>query len=254
MIERFIPRSLPPEIIHTRRWLEQEVIAKGTCPPLNRVVQSHRREDGSLDWDGMSEIDITSFRHLPLNSRSLRLGVAQHYLKFMQDSVTDKAPLTTIMVLSDFDTNRQYDQFVQELSMNALLAMYTNPTWAEVGKEAFVREAALLDIPKDEVQEVLSQPMAISSNVVQDVFPPIPFFGQELTPSDISLFAQDRGPSERMKMLSRAPHYLIQVLNKFNTEPFIGSLNRDRLRKRNTDLALGTDLQKYQGVMRDLRG
>jgi hypothetical protein len=247
-----------PEIASMQDWITQEVIDKGTCPPLVKLARVYKGEGGEIDWASMAkEVEITSYRQYTNSSEILLGRVVTDYLQYISHMAKGTAPLTKVFVLPDFVSNPDYDAFMDDVKRTALETLLSTPEGVEISREAFQKIAQLRNLPKDQVGALLNggkvEQTVIGINVVEGVANPVYFYGNRLTDRDIADFSDTRGPRDRQRMLSRAPYYAFQVVNTLRSPEISANLNRPGLHARNTRLALKTDLNQYEGVMRRLR-
>lgn len=250
-----MPESNPVTVI--QNWMEQEIIGKGLCPPLVKVAQEYRDSDGKLDWSRFSRVVVTQdLTHLDPSSQELLIAVATPYLRFIMDSMAGTIPLAHNFILPDFETNDDFLAF-KKYSQSAVVDELMSTQKGQIFSRVSVRKVAEgFGFSDESIRNRLRQrggTFRAAKYLVEDCFRGADFFGQELSDGDIVNFPDNRGPVERYKMLSRAPYYLLQLLNSPRTEALAAGLNRDRLHTRNTDIALGIDIDEYETVMQTLR-
>jgi hypothetical protein len=254
MTENPIPEGILPEIASIRAWIEQEVINRGTCPPLNVVAQKCGGNNG-VDWNRLSrEVDIVSL--FPLSDVDLNRRATSEYLNFLNTTNQGTAPMTRIFVLPDFLTNDAYDFFIFSMKNNAKKWFITTKDGMETAREAVLKIAKARGIPGTSVREILTRsdaPVEIANAIVDGFLMPTHFYGKNISRLDLTTFPVTRGPVERQQMLSRAPYYAFQLINPIRAANLSAHLNRQRLEEHNTEIALGVNMGRYGGVMNKLR-
>jgi hypothetical protein len=259
MVETLGPNQIPPEVLNMRRWIEQVVISKGICPPLVKLANGYKDEQGVINWNGLSrEVDIVSHIGEKPYGDVLEQKVGVGYRQFIENATQGNAPLTKIFVLPDFDKDRDCLAFMVRIANNSLKTFLSSESGQAVMVSAFTRLSETAGYDRDFISDILRNGAYNINQAANDVifgcFNPVPFFGQEISDSLIQDFTSERrGPRERAKILSRAPYYGMQVVNTLRSKPLVGNLNQQKLYKRNTGIALKTDLQEYESLMRQFR-
>lgn len=255
MTENLQPPQTLPEVVSMRVWIEQEVIGKKTCPPLVKLAQDYRGMDRNLNWNALSqEVEIVSL--LQLSGDELLRTATASYLGCVKDVAREEGPLTKLFVLPDFPTNDAYDQFIYGMKEAAIHNLVYTQEGRETASVAFFKIANQRKLPRDEVKAVLTggnKEVTIASNIVDEFVMPIHFYGRKITKHDLVSFPGTRGEVERQQMLSRAPYYAFQVINIMRSGELERNLNRERVEAHNTQVALATDVVRYEGVMRKIR-
>lgn len=258
MVERITSSPIQPEVQATRRWIEQEIGGRGICPPLVRLLQNHRNENGSVDWDRLSrKVDIDCYTHLNPYEPDLLRRVSDSYLRFITEATQGEGPLTKIFILPDFESNSDYDKFVNDMKQTVLARLVLSQDGPAIARSAFQQYAEIKNVPLATINSILNsgKPGEIEAAkiVIKGTFGPVYFYGEKVTNEDVSGFSDTKGPRDRYKILSRAPFYMIQISNAIGGRDLIGNLDRKRLRARNTRLASETSMVDYESKMREFR-
>lgn len=242
-----------------RQWLEEEIAGQGICPPLVKLFQQHRTADGSLDWSGnlANEVEMISFVTFKPNGRELLAQVTGSYVRMIVDAVNGHGPLTQVLILPDFRRNPDYDEFITQMKRNTLAQLVTTAWGVDTTRRGFIKAMDNRGQPRRTTYQVLDNGIdglvQAAANLVEGAFGPVFFYGQEVTNRDIADFSGERGPKDRQKVLSRAPYYLAQSVNILRSSEIIGNLDRQKLYRRNSDLARETNLKNHENLMRRLR-
>ncbi len=257
MVEAAVIHPLPLEITRTRRWIEEDVIKKGTCPPLIAVAKELRDGHGQIDWAALSQyVEIVSYHSVPVDSPSLRVNVTNDYLRYIEHATYDSdAPLTKIFILPDFRTNRDYDTFIADLQVAAFLRLTTTQKGQQLAEAAFLRTAQGSP-DQDMVREIMAsedKTFRIAHNVLVTMFKPVNFYGKKLSDKDLEGLETDRGHLQREKVLSRAPYYLAQIPNIAGSAPITNRFNATTVFRHNTELAITTPLHRHEAAIRRFR-
>ncbi len=255
MSEKIKKRPIPKEVLAIQKWIETEIVGRGICPPLAKLLQQYRNENGIVQWDTLtSQVEIESFFDLkPLAKKSIE-AVAESYLQFIVRASEGRAGMTQVIILPDFPQNKDYDKFMVEVKVVVRAKLFTPEGWVLV-RSLFEQKGikgGLSDIHTGELSEV----MKLQEEVIQTIeglFNPVYFYGKPLSERDVSDFPGARGDQNRQKVLSRAPYYLFQAVNGINTDELVGDLNRKRLYERNTELASETEMPKFEAKLKRLR-
>jgi len=258
MVERISSSPIQPEVRATRRWIEQEIGGRGICPPLVRLLQDHRSENGSVHWDGLSrEVDIEYHTHLSPYTPNLLRRVSVSYVRFITEATQGEGPLTKIFILPDFESNSDYDKFVNDMKQTVLARLVLSQDGPAIARSAYQQYAEITNVPFATINRILNsgKPGVIEAAkiVVGGTFGPVYFYGKKVTNEDVSGFSVRKGPRDRYKVLSRAPYYMIQISNAIGGRDLIGTLNRQRLNARNTRLASETSIAGHERKMSEFR-
>ncbi len=257
MLEVIKNLGVPHEVQVVRRWVESDIIGSAVCPPMVQLARQYPTADGGVDWNGMSKhIEISS--HIKENSESPKLveTVASLYYKFMAKSADGNGPLTRMFILPDFASNPRFDRFARDM-VNATRDKFRTNDGNKLARKIMVQLGATQGIGKNQVLQTINDRLGMEGAIaviIQEGFNPAYFYGKALSDRDVSDMPTTRGNPQRQKMLSRAPYYMLQMVNTLASEPFKQRLNRERLHRRNTRLALSADLQELEHRMRKYRG
>jgi hypothetical protein len=252
-----MPDSAP--ILALQRWIELEVVGRNLCPPLVNLARPMRTPQGALDWERLrAEITFHDLSTLEPGSVDLLDVTSGTYVDFMLDAVERAdTPLSCMFILPDFPTNRAFDAFLVQLKQVALMNLCATPearaftlaTYAD-----FVRQQGALPADIQRVQQDPNGAVFMAAQVIEGCFNTIHFYGRRTTGADLADLPDTRGPQARYHVLARAPHFVAQVINPVRANPMVGSLNRPALHRRNTTLALETDVDAHEAMLARLRG
>lgn len=226
----------------TYRWAVETIAENRICPPLVKFLQDCRNPDGTLGWDKVkAEIHIDDFTQFQQDHPDLVPAVAGSVGTFMEMSYSPAGPLTKIFVLPDFRSNPEYDTFMSQVQ-SALILHYFDPSQHR-NLDTLVRAAHQAN-PRITEHPIFAQEMKgdqyqqlnVIQQVVSGMFRPVYFYGRDLSDADTVGF-MDRGPALRQKILSRAPFYMMQIVNPFKSPSYSSGIDREGLRKRNTAYA-----------------
>lgn len=237
-----------PEVHAMQGWIESEVIKKGTCPPLVRLSRDFTDAAGVIDWLSLSdEVEFISFYNYAPRTDSITNAVSSAYAGYIVDATTGNAPLTSVIILPDFETNDDFSDFMSEAISATERNLLTMEGGEEVVKLAYQKTADAEGLSRSAKMFLRKRTNLASAaeQVVNTAFRPIYFYGQDLTQPELDAFPDNRGPVSRQRILSRAPHFGFQVVAPFGGDKYIGRLNSQRLFARNTRLAEATDPTTY---------
>ncbi len=257
MLEVLKNLGVPKEVQIVRKWVETDIIGSAVCPPMVQLARQYPASDGGVDWSGMAKhVEITS--HIAMDPESPKLVdiVASQYYKFMGKSADGNGPLTRMFILPDFANNPRFDRFARDM-VNATRDRFRTNDGNKLARRIMIQLGATQGIGKNQVLQTINDRLGMEGAIaviIQEGFNPAYFYGQALSNRDVSDMPTTRGTTQRQKMLSRAPYYMLQMVNTLASEPFRQRLNRERLHRRNTRLALSTDLQELEERMRRYRG
>ena len=257
MLEVLSNLMVPHEVVVVRKWVETDIIGSAVCPPMVQLARQYPTADGGVDWSGMSKhVEISS--HIKENPESPRLvdTVASQYFRFMAKSAEGNGPLTRMFILPDFANNPRFDRFARDM-VNATRDKFRTNDGNKLARKIMIQLGATQGVRKNQVLQTMTERLGMEGAIaviIQEGFNPAYFYGQALSERDVSDMPTTRGTTQRQKMLSRAPYYILQMVNTLASEPFKQRLNRERLHRRNTKLALSTDLQELEQRMRKYRG
>lgn len=239
--------------VSIQRWLESEVMGRGLCPPLVKLAAGYRSDDGKLDWarlGALVRIEDHS-AHRPGTEQLLDV-ISGAYLDFMVDAMKGNAPYTHIFILPLFPSNTAFDAFMATVKAMALWSLTKDPDGREFAEHSWEHWVLGQGARDDEIAAIRARPDAaqfIAKQVVEGLFNPIQFYGRRATDADFADVPDTRGPGIRYTILSRAPHYLVQVIDPIRGNALTGNLNRPAVHRRNTELALSTDQDAFERMI-----
>ncbi len=245
-----------------RRWIEEDIVDKKLCPPLVRVMYENRTAEGKYDWNALEKfIAIQSYVHLTAQSEQLVQAVAGDYVRFLVEATQGSSLLTSVFVLPNFKSNHDYDTFMEKVKSESVVKLIAEEGHATLRNARTKIDAmygrSLQDKQRaDRMEQLLhagfeGQYLA-ASLLIENSFNPVYFYGQDLSNKDIAEIPEDRGRRARQKILSRAPYYLMQVVNVLQ-RPELDVSNKSTLYQRNTDYAMRTNPVAYGKRMNRLR-
>lgn len=253
-----MPQAVTTDIQVTQQWLDQDIVGRGICPPLVKLMQRYREANGPVNWEQLSsEVNIISFRKLdPTTSLEPIQTVAQEYVQFVTAAVRGTAPYTKIIILPDFKTNTLYDSFMKDLWTVSFLRLLS-PDFNSIAKAVLGRAPLSEGRSRSELLARLdgdseNRKLAVAQ-ILEGVFRYIYFYGRKIQDQDIADTTLDRGLRSRYKILARAPFYMTQIINDLRSEDLVRNLNVSRVHQRNTELALREELARYEARMSRLR-
>lgn len=94
--------EIDSDVLGTRTWLEEIIMAHGICPPLIKVTKPYVDAEGKIDWDAAeSKIKLVSYRHFDPSSERLVTQVATDYRQSIEGvaAVAEGVPLTILDIL-----------------------------------------------------------------------------------------------------------------------------------------------------------
>lgn len=256
MSEIPVRSPVPAEVATTRRWIEEFVIGKAVCPPLVYLARKHQLADGGVNWDAIKDkVQIESYFGENPSLLTLPEKVADSYYKFIKFCVGGGKILSKIFILPDFGSNRDYDTFVYKMKGIAIARLGT------VEGKKLVRSAVKqIGMQKGrtngEIKSATSTSldMMLSTEQVTDViFGPAYFYGRRVEFEDLANFSDKRGVRLRHRVLTRAPHYMIQMVNSLDKAGLDDRLDINKLNARNTKLALETNVDAHESRMAAFR-
>ncbi len=257
MLEALKNIGVPKEVQIVRKWIETDIIGSAVCPPMVQLARQYPSADGGIDWTGMSKhVEISSHISMDPESPKLVETVASQYYKFMAKSADGAGPLTRMFILPDFANNPRYDRFARDM-VNATREKFRTNDGNKLARKIMIQLGATQGVRKNQVLQTMTESLGMEGAIaviIQEGFNPAYFYGQAVSNRDVFDMPTTRGTTQRQKMLSRAPYYILQMVNTLASEPFKQRLNRERLHRRNTKLALATDLQDLEHRMRKYRG
>ena len=178
-----------------QKWLEEDIIARGICPPLVKLANGFRGEDKKIDWARLSEeVVIEDATHFAPDSHELLSYVSRRYLDFIHHAVEGRAPLTHNIILPDFNVNEDLDILLKEVKENAFSAFTSTHAGREFAASAFLEVGS-----KHKTQEsilyavILAGAGSIAVELIEGAFNTINFYGRRVTNSDVSGFSGERG-------------------------------------------------------------
>lgn len=249
--------SVENPVIAVQQWMEKEIIGRGFCPPLIRLARGYRNDEGNIDWANLSkEVVIDDFTHLNPDSNELLQTSGRVYTDFIYRSIEGTAPLTRVIIFPDFRDNPEFDSFLHDTKMIAFNVLTSTSEGRAFAKLAFTEIANVQKTPAHVVADVFRQGHEwVAVQVIEGSFNTINFYGRRVTDEDVEGFPDTEGSVDRYKVLARAPYYIMQVANALrgSQSEIAPSLYTPHLRKRNTTIALGINLDEYEEIMRNFR-
>ena len=248
-----------PEIVATQQWLEEFIIGKGICPPLAWYAKKNTFKDGTIDWSGFSRhLEINSYYNIKIaDGRELTGKVSKDYLGFLDRARKGEAVSGAIYILPDFRSNRHYDEFMKRVKIESAERLSGTEDGTDLMEDA-LRQAQR--IRGEDYSELIlmaggseSDRRFVASQFVEGLFNMVYFYGKRIERQQYKDFAATRGPVERQQVLSRAPYYLIQVVNALEDRSHMPAINRPRLYQKNTNMAVDTNLKQHDKRMSQIR-
>ena len=256
MIEALKNIGVPKEVQIARKWVETDIIGTAVCPPMVALAREHKSSGGGVDWGSMSKfVEISSYFSKDPNSPKLVSAVAEEYYKFMRRCADGADALSHMFILPDFANNPRFDRFARDMVEDTRDRFRTNDgkkvmrkIMIELGRRNGQSQAEVLQLVGGERGSELG--IAV---VINEAFSPAYFYGHALSDVDIADMPNTRGVRHRQKALSRAPYFILQMVNTLGSDRLKQQLNRPRLHRRNTKFALDTDLPAHDRRMKRYR-
>jgi hypothetical protein len=162
-----------------------------------------------------------------------------------------------ILVLPKFKRNQDYDTFVGEVKRIVIANLLLTPDLKAIAVSLMRKGCRARKIPSKEIELLVdlakSDPGLFAQRIVEGILGIVYFYGQELSAQDLRGMESDRGPVERQKFLSRAPYYLIQVVNSLLVNELASGLNRQKLFAANTQRAEEFTPAQLDAKMREFK-